>query len=348
MNTITPLTGIAPIGASLPRSGGRAQDQMPPQPGQFLKALVLEVKPENRFLIDIGGTRLLAQSEATLAPGQTLQLQVVTTTPQIELKIVSDSLNQFFGRSLTLLGKNIDITALLQTIRQYAPSSLENLTSPARNILNTYFTLQKTQLEGDESGIILKQLIDRLGLSLERLLAEGNKEEVGHTLKAALLELSQRFRGADTVAEHTHRILTTIELFQLAQIHMDRGDRQFLFPLPLPFVEQGFLLIENNSQQGEQGDYAASDVRFSLHLTMSDLGHLRIDFFHSQAGLYVRFHADSQEKSAFVAQFSDDLKRAISEVPLLGLTFAGDATDPVGDLMRHIIPEGQSMLDMKV
>jgi hypothetical protein len=321
---------------------------MPAQPGQFLKALVLEVKPENRFLIDIGGNRLLAQSEAPLAPGQTLQLQVITTTPQIELKIVSDNLSQFFGRSLTLLGKNIDITGLLQSIQQYTPSSLESLTSPTGNTLSTYFTLQNTPLEGDKSGLILKQLIDRLGLSLERLLAEGNKEAASNTLKAALLELGQSFKGADAVAEHTNRILTTIELFQLAQIHMDEGDRQFLFPLPLPFVEQGFLLIENNGQRGNQGDYAESVIRFSLHLTMSDLGHLRIDFFHIQEGLYVRFHTDSQEKATFVSHFSDELKQAISEVPLLGLTFAGDATDPVGDLMRHIIPEGQSILDTKV
>lgn len=348
MNTITPLTGIAPIGATLPRSGGRAQDQTPSQPGQFLKALVLEVKAENRFLIDIGGNRLLAQSEASLAPGQTLQLQVVTTTPQIELKIVSDPLNQFFGRSLTLLGKNIDIIELFQSLQQRNPSPLESLTPTTRNILSSYFTLQGTPLEGDESGAMLKQLIDQLGLSLEHLLAKGDKESASNTLKAALLELGQSFKGADTVAEHTNRILTTLELFQLAQVQMDGRDRQFLFPLPLPFVEQGFLLIENNGQQSGQEDYAEKNVRFSLHLTMSDLGHLRIDFFHTQAGLYVRFHTDSPEKTTFVSQFSDDLQQVISEVPLLSLTFASDATDPVGDLMRHLIPEGQSMLDTKV
>ncbi len=348
MDTITPLSGIQPIGSTLSRSGGRtSHEQTPaqPEPGQFLKALVLEVRADNRFLIDIGGNRLVAQSEASLAPGQTLQLQVVTTTPQIELKIVSDPLNRFLSRSLTLLGKNIDLTALFQSLQQ-SPATLATLTPVTRNVLDNYLSLQQTPFEGDESGAILKQLIDRLGLSLERLLALGDKDGASKTLKAALLEVSQSFKGAESIAEHTNRILTTLELFQLAQVHMN-GDKQFLFPLPLPFVEQGFLLVENNRQRSEQGDYAEDEVRFSLHLTLSDIGNLRIDFFHTKGGLYVRFHTDSPEKTDFVSQYSEDLKSAISEVPLLSLTFASDATDPVGDLMRHIVPEGTSMLDTK-
>jgi hypothetical protein len=345
MNAINPLTGVSPAGTALPRQGERTAQEQFAQPGQFLKALVLEAKTDNRFIIEIGANRLLAQSNAPLAPGQTLQLQVMKTAPQVELKIVSDTLNQFLGRSLTLIGKNIDITALFQSLQQ-VPSTLETLTPSTRNVLSSYFSLQQAPLEGEESGVILKQLIDRLGLSLEKILSTGDKEAAGNTLKAALLEIGQSFKGAETIAEQSNRILATIELFQLAQVHMD-GNKQFLFPLPLPFVNQGFLQIENNPQQDKQGDYADNEARFSLHLTMSDIGHLRVDFYHTREGLYVRFHTESQEKTDFVSQFSEDLKSAISEAPLLSLTFANDATDPVGDLMRQIVPEGTSILDTK-
>lgn len=345
MNPISPLSGVPPSGSALSRSGGRATQEQHVLPGQFLKALVLEAKTDNRFIIDIGGNRLLAQSEAPLAPGQTLQLQVMNATSPIELKIVSDTLNQFLGRSLTLIGKNIDISVLFQSLQQI-PSSLAELTPSTRNVLDNFNSLQQTPLEGDESGAILKQLIDRLGLSLEKILSLGDKESANNTLKAALLELGQSFKGADTIAELTSRTLSTLELFQLAQVHLD-GDRQFLFPLPLPNIEQGFLLIENNRQPDQNGDYANDEMRFSLHLTMSDIGHLRVDFYHSKEGLYVRFHTESQEKTDFVSQYSDELKSAISEAPLLSLTFASDATDPVGDLMRLIVPEGKSMLDTK-
>lgn len=345
MNPISPLSGVPPSGSALSRSGGRATQEQHVLPGQFLKALVLEAKTDNRFIIDIGGNRLLAQSEAPLAPGQTLQLQVMNATSPIELKIVSDTLNQFLGRSLTLIGKNIDISVLFQSLQQI-PSSLAELTPSTRNVLDNFNSLQQTPLEGDESGAILKQLIDRLGLSLEKILSLGDKESANNTLKAALLELGQSFKGADTIAELTSRTLSTLELFQLAQVHLD-GDRQFLFPLPLPNIEQGFLLIENNRQPDQSGDYANDEMRFSLHLTMSDIGHLRVDFYHSKEGLYVRFHTESQEKTDFVSQYSDELKSAISEAPLLSLTFASDATDPVGDLMRLIVPEGKSMLDTK-
>lgn len=347
MQPINPLTGIPPVGSPLPRSGERSHEQLPAQPGQFLKALILEARPENRFIIDIGGNRLLAESRAPLAPGQTLQLQVTATTPQIELKIVAEHLSPFFGKSITLLGKAIDIAALFQSLQQKGPQAMESLTPTTRTLLSDFTSLQQQPLEGDDSGAILKQLIDRLGLSLERLLAAGDRDAARNTLKAALLEISAGFRGADSIAEHTNRILSTLELFQLAQVHVD-GDRQFLFPLPLPFVEQGFLLIDNQGRENEPREYDSDEIRFSLHLTMSDIGHLRVEFFHTREGLYVRFHAESPETSDFISQFSDDLKQTISEVPLLSLTFAGDAGDPVGELMRLIVPPGQSVLDTKV
>jgi hypothetical protein len=224
---------------------------------------------------------------------------------------------------------------------------MASLTPATRNVLSDFAALQQKPLSGDDSGAILKQLIDRLGMSLERMLAAGDKESAGNTLKAALLEMSAGFKGADAVAEHTNRILTTLELFQLAQVHAD-GDRQFLFPLPLPFIEQGFLLIDNQGREGEPREYDSDEIRFSLHLTMSEIGHLRVEFFHTSDGLYVRFHAESPEKSDFLARFSDDLKQTISEVPLLSLTFAGDAGDPVGELMRLIVPPGQSVVDTTV
>lgn len=347
MQPINPLTGIPPVSSPVPRSGERPHEQLPAQPGQLFKALIVEARPENRFIIDIGGNRLLAESRAPLAPGQTLQLQVTATTPQIELKIVAEQHSPFFGKSITLLGKPIDITALYQSLQQKGPLAMASLTPATRNVLSDFAELQQRPLSGDESGTILKQLIDRLGMSLERLLAAGDKEGAGNTLKAALLEMSAGFKGADAVAEHTAKILTTLELFQLAQVHLD-GDRQFLFPLPLPFIEQGFLLVDNQGREGEPRDYDSDEIRFSLHLSMSDIGHLRIEFFHTADGLYVRFHADSPEKSDFIARFSDELKQTISEVPLLSLTFAGDAGDPVGELMRLIVPPGQSVVDTTV
>lgn len=345
MESINPLLSIPPVGAATSQSRGRSsQSQQLPAMGQLLKALVVEAQGESRFMLDIGGNRLTASSAATLSPGQALQLQVVKTEPHIELKIVNYTLNVVLGRSLTLLGKNIDLSTLFQAVRQLSPPPLESLTPTSRYVLESFFTLQQNGIEDKDGGAILKRLIDNLGLNLEHLLARGDKNGAAHTLKAALLELAHSFSTAGNVVESTGKILTTLELFQLAQVHAG-SDTHLIIPIPLPFVEKGYLVIEREGRNPQSGATLPAESRFSLHLTMSDLGNLRIDFLHNAEGLFIRFAAESQEKADFLAGFSDDLKAAISDTPLINLAFSGGAPDPINDLIRQLIPEGGSMLD---
>ncbi|MBU3984181.1 MAG: hypothetical protein KJ985_12095 [Proteobacteria bacterium] len=62
----------------------------------------------------------------------------------------------------------------------------------------------------------------------------------------------------------------------------------------------------------------------------------------------MRFNCDSQEKADFVSQFSDDLKQQLTEMPLQGLSFSGTANAPNTDLVRLLMPAGQSLLNTKV
>ena len=347
MDTIAPLSSILPVGSTASQGRGYSHGQQLPAAGQTLKAVVLEAQGDNRFIVDIGGNRLTASSEAKLSPGQILQLQVTKTEPQIELKIVNDTLNRFAGRSLTLLGKNIDLTALFSAIRGHNPPPLQLLTPTSRSVLESFFSLQQNSLDEKNGGVILKQLIDSLGLNLEHLLARGDKDAAVHTLKAALLEMAHNFSSAANLAEATQKILTTLELFQFAQIQTG-STSQFVIPLPLPFVEQGYMIIEQQEEGSGKSGSGAEESRFSLHLTMSDLGNLRINFLQNAEGLFIRFHTDSQEKADFIATHSDELKVVKSNSPLISLAFSADAADPISDLIRQIIPSGSSMLDTKV
>ena len=83
-------------------------------------------------------------------------------------------------------------------------------------------------------------------------------------------------------------------------------------------------------------------------MTVSDLGNLQIDFLQNLEGLFIRFRAGDQEKADFIEQFSTDLKKAITDIPLISLSFSGDAPDPIQDLVRQLVPEGNSMLDTTV
>jgi hypothetical protein len=347
MDTISPLNSITSIGSSTSQGRGRSQDRQPPAQGQLVKAVVLESTGGNRFVLDIGGTRQPVTSEAPLAPGQALRLQVVRTEPRIELKIVANPLNQLQGRSLTLLGKNIDLAALFQGFQQHSPPPLETVSPTSRSVLEGFFAMQQNGVAGKDGGTMLKQLIDSLGLNLEQLLARGEKNSALLTLKAALLEIAHSFNSASNIAETTNKILATLELFQLAQLQTG-DDTRLILPLPLPFIEQGYLLIERDGKDSGAGNSTSPESRFSLHLTVSDLGDLQVDFLRNPEGLFIRFRAGDQQKADFLAAFGSGLKQAITDVPLIGLSFSADAPDPIHQLVRQLIPDGNSMLDTTV
>ncbi len=345
MTTITPLSSILPI-QSATSQGRHGRGQQFADQGQLLKALVVSVKDDAGFILDIEGNRLTVKSDAPLTVGQKLTLQVVKTSPRIELKIVTDTLNQFLGRSLTLIGKNIDISTLFKSFANFSPPPLSTVTPTTRETLENYFSLQNNASNNKKSGVILKQLIDNLGLSLEKLLAKGDTARAAKTLKAALMEISHNFNSAGKIADTTNNMLTTLELFQLAQLQTG-GDRNFIFPLPLPFIDQGYLIVDNSDGSTKNNERKDDDNRFSLHLTMAELGHLHIDFLKNCEGLFIRFRTEDEKKADFVSQFADDLKDSISNVHLAQLTFSSDAPDPVNDLIRQLLPAGESMLTTK-
>ena len=348
MVAITPPTSILPLGPVTSQSGDRNKRENFPSPGRLLKALVLEMTGPNRFLLDISGRQLTAESKAAFTPGQKLQLQVVQTTPQIELKIVTNTLDQFFGRSLTLLGKNIDLTELFQTFGQQTQSSISTLSPTTRNVLDDFHTLQQKFSTDNDGGAVIKRLIDQLGLNFENALARGDRASAGNNLKAALLDIANTFQNEKSISETTARLLTIIELFQLAQLH-SQSDRQFIFPLPLLFIEQGYLIVKYSTDDKSDGNRESDlETRFSLHLTMTELGNIQIDFLKMQDELYIRFRTDSQEKADFVALFSEQLKNTITGTSHINLSFSADAPDPKIDLIRQLVPEGNSLVDTRV
>lgn len=348
MNTINALSAINHVGSSTSDSGNRQQSQQQAQPGQFLSATVLESTEGNRFYLDILGNKILAQSDTvTLSPGARLKLEVLATQPQLELRIVSKNPEIFFGKTLTLLEKNLDIGALFQSLQSSQSPLLSQLSSSSLDGLKSFSILQQGEMNTPESGANLKQLLDRLGLSLEAVLAGGNKQQnAGQTLKAALLELSALLKSGGELAETTNKLLGTLELYQLAQLRLSNDNLQ-IFPLPLPFLDHGYLLVEEDSDNSTEGEDNAP-LRFSLHLRLEPLGDIEIRFLNTDEGLYIRFACESKEISDFTSMHQEDLKQMITSTPVLGLSFTEGAGNPARDLIQQLIPDGEAILDTKV
>ncbi len=347
MEPITPLSSSPILGSSTSGAGG-GQQQTPfqMQEGQIVHAQVVGTKSADTFILNVGENHILARSDSvTLSPGQSLQLQVTATKPTLELKIITAPLQHYLGRALTFIGQNLDLTPLMQILQQPANPEMAKLSATSMNMLEDFFTLQQMPLSGKEGGDTLRRLLDGIGLQMEARLSQGTQDVRANSLKSALLEVIQQ-TGEETIKEAGKELLSTVESFQLSQLRLD-PDKTLILPLPFPFLNQGYLLIDQKQGKESEGREREKQMHFSLHLALTGLGNLQIDFLQADDGVWMRFNCDSQEKADFVAQFSDELKQQLADIPVQGLAFAATATPPGADLIRMLMPAGQSLLNTK-
>ena len=191
------------------------------------------------------------------------------------------------------------------------------------------------------------RLFNRLGLNLENLLSRGQKEQASLTLKSALLEISHLFKSDSDISAQASKLLATLELYQLAQVQLNQ-EKLSILPLPLPFLEQGYLVFERNQEKQNNSDIENIDKRFTLYLALAGLGNVTVEFYQNMENLYIRIKLETREKAEFAAQFSEQLKTALSISSPIVLTFSDSALDPAAELVRRLIPEGESILDTTI
>lgn len=501
--------------------------------GQTLRAIVVAENAGNQFTLETGGSRFMVHSRIPFSPGQSLNLQVLSTDPKIELQITDDTVGRFFNRSLAATGNNRDLASFFTLLQQVTPSQLPNLSGSSLQTLQQFALLQQQNVPGREvsaaqrgptgqtssahdygpkflqqifaqlgaqienlfaegkdqavlasvktalqdiallfqgkgqlpraalsqldqlapsnkllfeiisslqqnsnagqeakeavfnqlfqhlqlppanpfnaanstnslntlksgfaelffllkspenllqlfstnslqsglltpsraeailssqgrgvgsenkGGELLQQLVNKLGLKLESMLAAGNREDATKTVKFALMELVQNVAEQSKLAESGKHALNTLEFFQLAQLQTVRQDA-LVVPLPLPFLEQGYLLVEDyKDQSGKNGKEREMPKHFSLFLKLSPLGNLRIDFLSSGDGVYIRFNSESKEVSDFLATFKDELNNAITDTLVHGVSFTENSENPLAALLKRIRTAADSLIDTR-
>ncbi len=198
-----------------------------------------------------------------------------------------------------------------------------------------------------KGGDLLQQLVNKLGLNLEGLLAAGNKEEAVKTVKFALMELVQSFAEQSKLVESGKHALNTLEFFQLTQLQAVRQDA-LIVPLPLPFLEQGYLVVEDyKDQASEDSKGREMPKHFSLFLKLSPLGNLKIDFLSSGDGVYIRFYCESKEVSEFLATFKDELDTAITDTFVHGVSFTENSEDPLAAVLKRSRVGADALINTK-
>lgn len=345
MSPVTPTAAINPaptVTADNHVSREERQQQLPLD--KIVRATVAE-GGQNKVMLELNQQRLQAETRLPLKTGQRLNLLVAATTPRIELQIIGDSLQQRLTSSLHMLGGKWDLQSLTQLLKAEGTPIINALSPQSREILLSWATMQKHDIQSQD-GAGLRQLIKNLGLGHEANLARVKSGQMEGALKSALLETLSLEKAGIEMQEQAGRPLQLIELFQLCQIKLARQDVLFL-PLPLPFLDQGFIIADH--QQEQQADEKnAPPFHLSLHLSLQNLGDLRIDLVREPQGLFIRFICDSQEKADFVATCKDELMHDIKSVPLHDIAFIAGVDSPVDALIARLIPQGDSLLDTMV
>ncbi len=311
-----------------------------------IKASFVEQTTGDRSLLEIGGSRFAVRGEISARPGQEVLLQVRPNQAELSFALLSVAGERSAGQTVVLADKSVDLSPLLKALQLPIFRGLDLLPDFQRSTIQTLAGLDSKNLVQQESGRQVQDGVQRVGMNMEALLARGETETARASLKAALLEVVSFFKNNEELAGSAKNLLSTLELFQVAQLKLE-GD-VLLFPLPFSFLENGFLLVEDYLGKDGNDEQEGQHTRFSLHLTMAELGDVEVRFFRTEEGVRVRFLFDSEEKAAFVAEFREDLEEMLAPMELLSVSFSGGAVNPGNELMKRIQLGGQSLLELRV
>jgi hypothetical protein len=185
---------------------------------------------------------------------------------------------------------------------------------------------------------LLSQLF---GLNLEAELLRGKTKDALSSLKLALL--GERTELGPKGEEALHRL----ELFQICRVRLAEQNQTFV-PLPLPFLEEGFLLVEEHNPDDSQQDQDGESTRLSMHLRLSSLGNLRIDMLSEPSGMLLRVACEDQQRANFLQSLSDQLQEQLQGLNIRGISFTTGAESPASELLKKLLPTTHGVLDARV
>ncbi len=316
------------------------------QVNQIIRATVTE-GGLNNVELDMNRLRFRAFSKIPLTPGQRLNLQVVQTQPQIELKILDEIDLQNLFRALNFFSEKKGFLSIFSNLLSQGESNLQSIPAESRQVLSQ---LQENLFAQPDNvvGRTLAGLGRMLGLDMEALFARGQIDEGSRTLKGILLSLSQGLQEDSSEAKNIDSLVKTVEMWQLFQLRLaDKG--LFFLPLPFSFLEQGYMLAgkykdENRPQEVSSRD----DYWISLHLRLSALGNIEAVLSSEDRGLNIRIMCQDSKAAQYMSRFKNDLIDDMDRLDISKLTIDIGARDPEKNLLSQLLPDSESFFEAKV
>ena len=285
------------------------------QPGQILQGTALSGNVDGRLSLQIGVTRLIAQTELSVRPGQALTLQVVKTDNLPELRVLTlPSLLELKAAALKLLlPRQQPLPQAFEALTRVAQAPPQVRIPPAvrQQIVNLLNQLPSPREAGQ--GNRLQNLIADSGLLTEAKLLLQSAPAAGD-IKLNLMRLQETLRqwlperllpplepgmklplpapDAHAKAEMTDNgiklligllksldgAVARIQTHQLASLpHDDPGRQVWQFELPIR-NGQGFDLLHFRiGREAARRQAAEAQIwNLTLHMNLSPLGPMRI------------------------------------------------------------------------
>lgn len=323
------------------------------KPGQIVDAKVLDVRPENRALLFIGGQKLTVSTQLPLTRGMNIPMKVVHSQDGILLRPVSppsgpvstDMPNTAVttGRPVSSMPAALSDLNPLPGTKEYVQTT-ELKSFSMGKIFQGLSALSQTRepiLHDILMGLSLKsdvrndqffpQIINNMGLSFEKKLADGLKDTpdkktvahlikqlAGQDLKAASLSLAgmETDPGKASVLKDISNALDNFA--QLNVKSADSGQSQdgarFLLPFPV-WREDGFDFGQLMVDTGKTGTANAKKMlSISFLLNMTALGPLRADFSILDKTIAGRFLLEEQATCDYLAPKISDLRQRLSGI----------------------------------
>ncbi len=260
--------------------------------GKQVEVKVLESLDGGRFLVDMNGTKLVAEGEVPLTPGGMHLAEVVSVSPTITIRLlnVSENLPPELREALVLLLEKPNAFAsrlgeLGVLLQQMEGAEFDGLKQALQKFSsdNLLGKLGVELLRLPESlGLLMEQQMAALNGSRQLLFSRNISRFLDRNLKSELLKTGTWLSSQpqeETVAKLAAVIQDLLSLVTLNQLYNNAGVKQFdglflLFPLFLAENELDIWLKIKQHNKNPQVDEMDPLSTLTFYLDFPDFGRI--------------------------------------------------------------------------
>ena len=317
------------------------------QPHQIVQATVAEGGMD-KVILNLKQQQMEAQTKVPLKSGQKIHLQVMSTRPQVHFKIVEEAELKHLFRALPLLGRSSHSSSLPHQLQSLVNQLQTGLPSETQSLLAGLTRLLGASPQ-NISGKDLSQLWHQLGLDFEALLAGDRGSESVSGLKPLLYKLlcEPAVTQQREIPDRLEQLLDQVKLYQLCRSRLSQENTLFL-PLPFAFLEQGYLLAEQDAGREENDEENDQSWKFTVNVQLTALGNLQVLLLFEKQELRLRILCEDRETMQFLSEALAGLQENLAGFTLRSYSVGLGAEAPMKAPVERLAPHGEHFLETHI